>query len=69
MAYCSFGALLGAATVILYGVVVSPARESVAVAVQTASGVLTGLFAVFTTIVVTYLGASVSERIWGKREE
>lgn len=69
MAWASFLFLLVSGSLLMYGLVLGDSRESVAAAVSVASGVVTGLFTVFTTIVLGYLGVSVCERIFNKKRE
>ena len=67
MAWYSFIFMIAFGCLLAYGLVLSPARESVATAVSTASGPLIGLMTVFTTIVCAYLGVSVAEKIFKKQ--
>lgn len=57
----SFGFLLVASSSILGMLLLSPARESIAAALATASPVLIGLFAAFVSIMLGYLGFSAME--------
>ncbi len=63
MAWLSFIFLLVLGTAIMVGLLVRTDPTLFAQALATASGVLTGLLTVFTTIVLGYLGVSVAESV------
>lgn len=65
-ALASFLMLLVNNAVILWGLVFSPARESVATALEAGAVAYVGSTTVLASIVLGYLGVSVAERIWAK---
>ena len=66
MAWVSFGFLLVSGTLIIGGLVLRDDPTLLAQALATASGPLTGVLTVFTTVVLGYLGTSVAEKIFRK---
>jgi hypothetical protein len=64
MAWCSFWFLIGASTLILTGIIVGP--PVVAASISTAMAAIVGIYTVFTSIILGYLGVSVAENIFKK---
>lgn len=68
MAWYSFWLLFGSSALIVLALVFAQDREGVAAALDTARPLLTSMLTVFTTIVLGYFGASVTERILKKEK-
>lgn len=68
MAWISFLFLLVMSTLIVAGLTLSPRPVQVAEALKVASGAITGILTVFTTIVLGYLGVSLAEQVLKKKE-
>ena len=64
MAWISFWFLIGASTAILAGILLGPA--TIPAAISTATTAIVGIYTVFTSIVLGYLGVSVAENIFKK---
>ena len=62
MAWLSFAFLFVTGCLIVYGVIISPARESVATALDTASAVMGSLTGFFTILICAYLGVSFADK-------
>ena len=68
MAWISFLFLLAFSTLIVAGLMLSPRPVQVAEGLEVASGAITGILTVFTTIVLGYLGVSLAEQVLKKKE-
>lgn len=66
MAWASFVFLLLVSTLVVSSLVLSPARLEIATAFATGSAALVGTFTVFSSIVLSYLGVSLVERLMRK---
>lgn len=65
MAWISFWFLILVSSIIVAGVVL-PGGANVAAAIATAGTAIVGIYTVFTSIVLGYLGVSVAENIFKK---
>jgi hypothetical protein len=65
MAWISFWFLIGTSTAILAGSLVG--GPAVATAISTATTAIVGIYTVFTSIILGYLGVSVAENIFKKQ--
>ena len=68
LAIFSFWFLIATAGLIVLSLILSPAREEIAQALSIASVIIGGLLATFTSIVLGYLGVSMVERAFGKKD-